>query len=71
MNDLFRPNRNDAIDRKQLDGPTFHREIEKSSQSDHDANAVYVSPELAALIGAGGGNIVTAKIRDASAWPSN
>jgi hypothetical protein len=38
---------------------------------DHDANAVYVSPELAALIGAGGGNIVTAKIRDASAWPLN
>jgi RND family efflux transporter MFP subunit len=32
MNDLFRPNRNDAIDRKQLDGPTFHREIEKQPE---------------------------------------
>jgi RND family efflux transporter MFP subunit len=29
MNDLFRPNSNDAIDRYQLDGPTFYREIEK------------------------------------------
>jgi RND family efflux transporter MFP subunit len=29
MNDLFRPNGNDAIDRKQLDSPTLHREIEK------------------------------------------
>ncbi len=29
MNDLFRLNRNDAIDRNRLDGPTFHREIEK------------------------------------------
>ena len=29
MNDLFRPNRNDAIDRNRLDGPPFHREIEK------------------------------------------
>src|ERR1700676_3200986 len=29
MNDLFCPNRNDAIDRKRLDSPTFHREIEK------------------------------------------
>src|ERR1700720_4361341 len=29
MNDLFRPNRNDAIDQNRLDGPTFHREIEK------------------------------------------
>jgi RND family efflux transporter MFP subunit len=31
MNDLFRPNRNDAIDRKRLDSPTLHREIEKQS----------------------------------------
>src|ERR1700737_4664371 len=29
MNDLFCPNRNDAIDRNRLDSPTFHREIEK------------------------------------------
>jgi RND family efflux transporter MFP subunit len=29
MNDLFRPNSNDAIDWKRLDDPTFHREIEK------------------------------------------
>jgi hypothetical protein len=29
MNDLFRLNRKDAIDRKRLDTPTFHREIEK------------------------------------------
>jgi RND family efflux transporter MFP subunit len=29
MNDLFRLNRNDAIDRNRLDGPTFHREIGK------------------------------------------
>jgi RND family efflux transporter MFP subunit len=29
MNDLFRPNRNDAIDRRRLDSPTLHREIEK------------------------------------------
>src|ERR1700722_12079463 len=29
MNDLFRPNGNDAIDRNRLDGPTLHREIEK------------------------------------------
>lgn len=29
MNDLFRPNRNDAIDRNRQDSPTFHREIEK------------------------------------------
>ena len=29
MNDLFCPNRNDAIDRKRLDSSTFHREIEK------------------------------------------
>jgi RND family efflux transporter MFP subunit len=29
MNDVFRPNSNDAIGRYQLDGPTFHREIEK------------------------------------------
>ena len=27
MNDLFRPNRNDAIDSNQLDDPPFHREI--------------------------------------------
>jgi hypothetical protein len=32
MNDLFRPNRNDAIDRNRLDGPTFHREIEKPAK---------------------------------------
>jgi RND family efflux transporter MFP subunit len=32
MNDLFRPNRNDAIDRNRLDGPTFHREIEKPAE---------------------------------------
>ena len=31
MNDLFRLNRNDAIDRNRLDGPTLHREIEKQS----------------------------------------
>src|SRR6266403_4290567 len=29
MNDLFRLNRNDAIDRNRPDNPTFHREIEK------------------------------------------
>src|SRR5258706_7400852 len=29
MNDLFRPNKNDAIDRHRLDGPTFHRDTEK------------------------------------------
>ena len=29
MNDLFRLNRNDAIDRNQLDSPMFHREIGK------------------------------------------
>src|ERR1700732_4865715 len=29
MNDLFRPNSNDAIDRNRLDSPTFHRESEK------------------------------------------
>jgi RND family efflux transporter MFP subunit len=29
MNDLFRPNGNDAIDRKGLDGPAFQRELEK------------------------------------------
>src|ERR1700732_3805035 len=29
MNDLFRPNSNDAIDRNRLDSPTFHREIGK------------------------------------------
>src|SRR5467141_3068213 len=29
MNDLFRLNRNDAIDRNRQDNPTFHREIEK------------------------------------------
>jgi multidrug efflux pump subunit AcrA (membrane-fusion protein) len=29
MNDLFRLNRNDAIDRNRLDSPTFHREIGK------------------------------------------
>jgi RND family efflux transporter MFP subunit len=29
MNDVFRPHRNDVIDRKRLDGPTFHREPEK------------------------------------------
>jgi RND family efflux transporter MFP subunit len=29
MINLFRPNRNDAIDRKRLDSPTFHRELEK------------------------------------------
>ena len=29
MNDLFRPNGNDAIHRHQLDGPAFHREIDK------------------------------------------
>src|SRR6476659_4218338 len=29
MNDLFRLNRNDAIDRNRQDSPTFHREIEK------------------------------------------
>ena len=28
MNDLFRPNQNDAIDRPQLDGPMLYREIE-------------------------------------------
>jgi RND family efflux transporter MFP subunit len=32
MNDLFRLNRNDAIDRNRLDGPTFHREIEKPAK---------------------------------------
>jgi multidrug efflux pump subunit AcrA (membrane-fusion protein) len=32
MNDLFCPNRNDAIDRNRLDGPTFHREIEKPAK---------------------------------------
>jgi RND family efflux transporter MFP subunit len=32
MNDLFRPNRNDAIDLNRLDGPTFYREIEKPAQ---------------------------------------
>src|SRR5258708_25603324 len=29
MNDLFRPNRNDAIDPNRLDGPPSHREIDK------------------------------------------
>src|SRR5712675_1015533 len=29
MINLFRPNRNDAIDRKRLDGPAFQRELEK------------------------------------------
>jgi RND family efflux transporter MFP subunit len=29
MNDLFRPNENDAIGRKRLDNPMFHREIEQ------------------------------------------
>src|ERR1700732_81412 len=29
MNDLFRLNRNDAIDRNRQDSRTFHREIEK------------------------------------------
>jgi RND family efflux transporter MFP subunit len=29
MNDLFRPNENDVIDLKRLDGPTFQRELEK------------------------------------------
>src|SRR5260221_33182 len=29
MINLFRRNRNDAIDRKRLDSPTFHRELEK------------------------------------------
>ena len=29
MNDLFRLNSNDAIDRNRLDNSTFHREIEK------------------------------------------
>src|SRR5258705_2962176 len=29
MINLFRPNRNAAIDRKRLDSPTFHRELEK------------------------------------------
>src|SRR6266851_9587017 len=29
MNNLFRLNRNDAIDRNRLDSPTFHREIGK------------------------------------------
>jgi RND family efflux transporter MFP subunit len=29
MNDLFRPNENDVIDRKRLDGPVVHREQEK------------------------------------------
>ena len=29
MNDLFRLNRNNAIDRNRLDGPPFHRKIEK------------------------------------------
>jgi RND family efflux transporter MFP subunit len=29
MNDLFRPNGNDAIHRHQLDGPAFYREIDK------------------------------------------
>jgi len=29
MNDLFRPNRNDVIDPKRLDGPTLRREIER------------------------------------------
>src|ERR1700726_2230808 len=32
MNDLFRLNRNDAIDRKRLDSPTFHRVIEKPAK---------------------------------------
>ena len=29
MNDLFRPNGNDVIGRKRLDGPMFDREIEE------------------------------------------
>ena len=29
MNDLFRLNRNDTIDRNRQDSPPFHREIEK------------------------------------------
>src|ERR1700726_5217210 len=33
MNDLFRLNRNDAIDRKRPDSPTFHREIEKQPRN--------------------------------------
>ena len=33
MNDLFRLNRNDAIDRNRLNGPTFHREIEKQPRN--------------------------------------
>src|SRR6202790_1765308 len=32
MNDLFRLNRNDAIDRERLDSPTFHRVIEKPAK---------------------------------------
>jgi RND family efflux transporter MFP subunit len=32
MNDLFRPNSNDAIDRKRLDSPMFHREIGKQPE---------------------------------------
>ena len=29
MNELFRLNQNDAVDRNRLDGPTFPREIEQ------------------------------------------
>lgn len=36
MNDLFRPNKNDAIDRKRSDTPPFHREIEQ--QPSHRAH---------------------------------
>ena len=32
MNDLFRPTRNDAIDRNRLGGPAFHRDIEKPAK---------------------------------------
>jgi len=32
MNDLFRPNSNDAIDRKRLDSPMFHREMGKQPE---------------------------------------
>jgi RND family efflux transporter MFP subunit len=32
MNDLFRPNSNDAIDRKRLDSPIFHREMGKQPE---------------------------------------
>jgi RND family efflux transporter MFP subunit len=32
MNDLFRPNSNDAIDRKRLDSPMFHRETGKQPE---------------------------------------